>query len=268
MSSFKRELINNFQQSALNGTPKLSLIQQFKKLYNLTDDEIDWILEASEFNKAPKEIDYSKFYNSVITKNAQRIENNDAQVYYISNFLTKVDCQLLSAYIEQQATPVLSHTSGTDNDERTRQEDVRNSSTAIIDHRAHEFFLCIDRQITDVIGLPPFSAEAMNGQKYKIGEYYKKHVDYFPEKDLDIYGEWMGQRTWTTMLYLNDVEEGGETQFEQLNIKVKPKEGTLLAWNNLNYDGTPNIKTIHEALPPKSGEKYIITKLWRSWNLY
>ena len=48
---------------------------------------------------------------------------------------------------------------------------------------------------------------------------------------------------------------------------MKPKEGTLIAWNNLYIDGTINQNTLHEALPPKSGKKYIITKWWRSWNL-
>ena len=40
----------------------------------------------------------------------------------------------------------------------------------------------------------------------------------------------------------------------------------LLTWNNLNKDGTRNVATKHEALPPKSGKKYIITKWWRSWS--
>ena len=37
----------------------------------------------------------------------------------------------------------------------------------------------------------------------------------------------------------------------------------LLTWNNLNKDGTRNVSTKHEALPPTSGKKYIITKLKR-----
>ncbi len=65
----------------------------------------------------------------------------------------------------------------------------------------------------------------------------------------------------------DDVEKGGETQFPNINIKMKPKEGTLIAWNNLNIDGTNNENTLHEALPPESGKKYVITKWWRSWNL-
>ena len=267
MNNLKRAIINGFKRSALNGTPKLTLIKEYKKLYKINKDEIEWILEACDFNDPPNNIDYSQFYNSNITKVATPIKHNNAQIYYIDNFLTKKDCQLLSGYIEKQATPVLSHSNGRDDDKRTRQENFRNSSTIIIDHRDHEFFQKVDKQIATVIGFYPSIGEAMNGQKYEIGEYYKKHTDYFPETDLNIYGAWMGQRTWTTMLYLNDVEEGGETHFPELNLKVKPKEGTLLAWNNLHKDGTTNINTLHEALPPKSDKKYIITKLWRSWGL-
>jgi len=77
----------------------------------------------------------------------------------------------------------------------------------------------------------------------------------------------MGQRTWTSMIYLNDVEEGGETYFKHLKLNVKPKQGMLIAWNNLYKNGMPNFKTMHEALPPISGKKYVITKWWRSWQL-
>ena len=49
----------------------------------------------------------------------------------------------------------------------------------------------------------------------------------------------------------------------QLGIKLKPKAGTLIAWNNLNKDGSTNTYTEHEALPPTSGKKYILTKWWR-----
>ena len=69
------------------------------------------------------------------------------------------------------------------------------------------------------------------------------------------------------MVYLNDVKEGGETYFKYLNAKIKPRKGTLITWNNLFKNGKVNRKTMHEALPPTSGEKYIITKWWRSWPL-
>jgi prolyl 4-hydroxylase len=77
----------------------------------------------------------------------------------------------------------------------------------------------------------------------------------------------MGQRTWTAMVYLNDVESGGETRFKFLNKSFQPKQGQLLLWNNLYKNGIPNFKTLHEALPPISGDKYVITKWFRSWSL-
>ena len=109
----------------------------------------------------------------------------------------------------------------------------------------------------------------MQGQKYLPGQYYKEHHDFFTPftAEFKTYCEWMGQRTWTTMIYLNDVEEGGETYFKHLKLKIKPEKGLLIAWNNLFFNGIPNYKTLHEALPPISGDKYIITKWWRSWSL-
>ena len=54
---------------------------------------------------------------------------------------------------------------------------------------------------------------------------------------------------------------------ETYNLTDNELEWALEAWNNLYIDGTSNQNTLHEALPPKSGKKYIITKWWRSWNL-
>src|SRR3546814_3191016 len=58
-----------------------------------------------------------------------------------------------------------------------------------------------------------------------------------------------GQRTWTAMIYLNDVAEGGATWFPTAGIRVAPKRGLLLAWNNMKPDGTPNEMTLHEGMP-------------------
>jgi prolyl 4-hydroxylase len=72
-----------------------------------------------------------------------------------------------------------------------------------------------------------------------------------------------GQRTWTAMIYLNDVEEGGATWFPQAGLRVAPRKGLLLAWNNMAPDGSPNTRTLHEGMPVVEGTKYIITKWFR-----
>jgi prolyl 4-hydroxylase len=67
-----------------------------------------------------------------------------------------------------------------------------------------------------------------------------------------------GVRILTLFLYLNDVEEGGETRFSDLDINVRPRRGRAILWPSvLNED--PNVKdfrTEHEALAVLKGVKY------------
>jgi prolyl 4-hydroxylase len=74
----------------------------------------------------------------------------------------------------------------------------------------------------------------------------------------------MGQRTFTFMIYLNDVEAGGETNFVNIKQGFRPLTGTAVIWNSLNQDGSPNSFTMHHALPVQKGFKAIITKWFRS----
>lgn len=54
------------------------------------------------------------------------------------------------------------------------------------------------------------------------------------------------------ILYLNDVEEGGETEFLYFSKRVKPKKGRLMIF-------PPNYPWAHRGNPPLSGVKYILT---------
>ena len=82
-------------------------------------------------------------------------------------------------------------------------------------------------------------------QKYKkdIGKYVY-HTDGY----IDIYKK--RSRVITFLWYLNDVLEGGETEF--MNLKINPRKGSLLLFpSTWNYPHRGNI--------PTSSDKYIIT---------
>lgn len=82
-------------------------------------------------------------------------------------------------------------------------------------------------------------------QKTKIGGGY--HVWHYESDNKE-----RSQRLLTWTLYLNDVEEGGETEFLYYPMRVKPKAGTLIIW--------PSAFThTHRGNPPISNEKYIVT---------
>tara|TARA_R110000803_G_scaffold82171_1_gene148263 strand:+ start:38 stop:637 length:600 start_codon:yes stop_codon:yes gene_type:complete len=53
-------------------------------------------------------------------------------------------------------------------------------------------------------------------------------------------------------VYLNDVKEGGETEFLYQSLRVSPKKGTVVIW-------PAGYTHAHRGNPPLSGEKYIIT---------
>jgi len=63
-------------------------------------------------------------------------------------------------------------------------------------------------------------------------------------------------RAFVFSVYLNDVEEGGETEFLHFSKRVKPKTGRIVIW-------PAAFPYLHRGNPPLSGEKYILT----SWML-
>lgn len=60
------------------------------------------------------------------------------------------------------------------------------------------------------------------------------------------------RRVFAYILYLNDVEEGGETEFLYFHKRIKPKAGTLVIF-------PAGFTHTHRGNPPLSNEKYILT---------
>ena len=59
-------------------------------------------------------------------------------------------------------------------------------------------------------------------------------------------------RAFVFSIYLNDVEEGGETEFLHFSKRVKPKTGRIVIW-------PASFPYVHRGNPPLSGKKYILT---------
>ena len=192
---------------------------------------------------------------------ARRADLTNAQFYFVDNFLDDQQCDALIDLIDKDRRP---STLLTDKG----RSDFRTSDSCDM-HRWADGVQPIDEAIADLLGIFPDYGETMQGQRYAPGQLFRAHHDYFHESES--YWPKMrdsgDQRTWTAMIYLNDVEEGGATWFPQAGIRVSPKRGLLLTWNNMAPDGCPNPATIHEGMPVTAGVKYIVTKWFReaSW---
>ncbi|MEZ5656131.1 MAG: 2OG-Fe(II) oxygenase [Sphingobium sp.] len=186
-----------------------------------------------------------------------RIESEKIDLFVRREFLSVEECARMRAMIDAGAEPSKLF-SGTEGPE------YRTSHSCSVD-REDPLIRAIDARIAGLMGVDQATGETIQGQRYTTGQEYRHHWDYFPVNDT--YWPHMrklgGQRCWTAMIYLSDVDSGGETHFPYAGILVPPAEGTIIAWNNLLPDGAPNTDTLHAALPVKAGTKYVVTKWFR-----
>lgn len=185
-----------------------------------------------------------------------RIAVEDVDLYAASNFLSAAECAHFIALIDAVARPSPTYAGGAP---------FRTSWSGDVDP-ADSFVRMIERRIADLTGFEESWGETVQGQRYQPGQEFRPHFDWFePEGEYWPYERAHGgQRSWTVMAYLNDVEEGGETEFPKLGASIPPQRGALLAWNNARRDGRPNPATLHAARPVVRGTKYVITKWFRS----
>jgi len=88
-------------------------------------------------------------------------------------------------------------------------------------------------------------------EQIRLHKYTAELSDHYP-KHIDVGGYDSARRFMGFFIYLNDVEEGGETYFDDLDIKIKPVQGRILAF-------PPMWQYAHSGLPPVSNTKYIMT---------
>ncbi|TRD10449.1 2OG-Fe(II) oxygenase [Erythrobacter insulae] len=123
----------------------------------------------------------------------------------------------------------------------------------------------VERVLHEFTGIDPAYGETLQGQRYEVGQEFKAHTDWFTPggTDWEKFCSVSGQRTWTFMVYLNNVPSGGTTRFKSIGKKIDPEQGKLIGWNNQNPDGSGNEDTLHHAMKVRKGMKYVITKWYR-----
>jgi len=187
-----------------------------------------------------------------------RVESDKLQLYTLENFLNERECAKVIALASHHLRPsTLSYAS--------KDAEFRTSTTADLCHLKSPVASQIDDKICRTMGIRAEYSEGIQAQRYGVGQQFKPHWDFFTP-DTQTFRRLAGlrgNRTWTFMVYLNDVEEGGATRFTRIDHAVKPKAGTAVLWNNLLPDGTPNDETMHCGEPVLAGQKIIITKWFR-----
>jgi prolyl 4-hydroxylase len=179
-------------------------------------------------------------------------------LFVYRDFLSHDECARLTKMIDSDLIPsgILAHNEP-DKEFRTSQSSNLSPHDPLV--------ISIQAKIDAVMGIDPIQGETIQGQRYAVGQQFKPHHDFFyvdqpywPEQEAT-----GGQRTWTAMIFLNEPEAGGQTGFPKVNVKVTPRTGNLLMWNNMDEYGAPNLNSLHTGMPVEAGLKYVITKWYR-----
>ena len=140
---------------------------------------------------------------------------------------------------------------------RSREvSDIRTSSGTFLNDTDHEVIKRIEKRLASIIDIPVEHGEGLHILNYLPGQEYKEHFDYFASTSKSA----NNNRIATFVLYLNDVEEGGQTYFPKLNLSVFPKKGMAVYFEYFYNDVQLNELTLHGGAPVTKGEKWIATQ--------
>jgi prolyl 4-hydroxylase len=145
--------------------------------------------------------------------------------------------------------------------ERIRS-DVRSSSSMNF-YQFREDLWCrvVQRRMQSLASDAPLAnTEYLAMLRYLPGQEYRPHRDYYGTRD-QLAPEMPGQRTRTIFCYLNNVEEGGATDFPAVGKRVEPRRGSCVLFHNVKQDGSPDPDSLHAGMPVVRGEKWLAT-LW------
>jgi prolyl 4-hydroxylase len=144
-----------------------------------------------------------------------------------------------------------------------RADPMRNSSHVTLSPRQHDHVLeAVERCISRVAGVPTLNGEFLQIIRYRVGEEFRPHVDYFNESGAGAYQSLAhgGQRAQTVLMYLNEDYGGGSTCFPELQLTIKGRRGDMLYFQNLGANGLGHRDSLHAGMPVTAGEKWLLSQ--------
>lgn len=192
----------------------------------------------------------------------------------LHNFLSANEC----AYLIQEAAPSMEKSTVVDNDTgKSVSSRVRTSSGTFLVRGQDDVVMRIEERIALHSKIPVSHGEGLQVLHYQVGELYEPHWDYFQDQVNQQNG---GQRVATMLMYLTDVDDGGETVFPnsvekphednasmqpcaRKGVAISPRRGDALLFYSLQPDGELDPQSLHGGCPVVKGNKWSATKWMR-----
>ncbi len=200
---------------------------------------------------------------NILTVNGQQIQVlarlKNPVIVFMGNFLAHDECDAMISMIEKKLTPSKTVDEATGD---FKLIDARSSKGSYFTLCENDFITTIDERIGALMNFPIENGEGIQVLNYPVGGEYKAHFDYFDPKNKG--GRQQinrgGNRVATLIMYLNDVEAGGETTFPAIGFSATPKKGAAVYFENINAQTKLDPLSLHAGAPVIAGEKWIATK--------
>lgn len=185
------------------------------------------------------------------------------EVLEIFNLLTPSECnQLIDAAKKQgmAESGVLNY----DGNNTTKIDyEHRKSKTAWLTDNHHPLCEWLAEYSQKLTGIPKENQESLQVALYEPFGKFNEHIDactYHDKDYCDKINRFAGQRRSTLLVYLNDGFTGGETEFVNIGLKIKPETGKAILFWNVDQDENILENSKHRGNPVYDGEKWICTK--------
>ncbi|CAI9111311.1 OLC1v1011507C1 [Oldenlandia corymbosa var. corymbosa] len=237
------------------------------------------VLESvAEKSTAPEEdrrfdpLAHGKSGEGFLTSIPFQVLSLNPRALYFPNFATAEQCQSIIKMAKVELRPSSLALREGETEESTKG--IRTSSGMFISSYEDKTgtLARIEEKISKATMIPKSHGEPFNVLRYEIGQRYQSHYDAFSPSE---YGPQKSQRVASFLLYLSDVEEGGETMFpfeggvnmdsnydysKCIGLKVKPRRGDGLLFYSLFPNGTIDPTSLHGSCPVIKGQKWVATK--------
>lgn len=212
---------------------------------------------------------------SIINPSKVKTISWQPRAFVYEGFLTDEECNHLISLAKSELKRSYVADSETG---KSKLSEVRTSSGMFIPKGKDPIVSGIEDKIATWTFLPKENGEDIQVLRYEPGQKYDPHFDYFADKVNIVRG---GHRIATVLMYLTDVEKGGETVFPSAEVMshrrsvatdteysecgrqgpaVKPRKGDALLFFSLHPDAVPDTKSLHAGCPVEEGEKWSATK--------
>lgn len=185
------------------------------------------------------------------------------RVLRIDNVLNTTECESIVAVAERQLarSSVIDLSGGV---AKSKVDSYRTSDGMFLQSEEQILLPANQRYrkvIAAVLGLQLPWIEMTQVLRYREGEYYKPHPDYFSPGDATNLNRG-GQRIASAILTLRAPSRGGETSFPTARFSVKASQGSVVVFYDVLEDGSPDPSSLHAGLPPEKGSEKWVAVLW------